>query len=1171
VAALATDVGLVRIWGSTRPVGAGFVVDNRHVVTCAHVVNTSTERDNTSAELPRSVGRVEVRVGTRWVPIEVDLLADGWMPLTEDKRGDVAVLKIRGELPAGARAVPLRRPHRGGDRRFRTQGFPDGVLFGATGVIRSGLTIGSEWLQLEDDKQPGKRLSRGFSGAPIWDITFRAVVGMAVAEDAVDPAAKTAAMLPSDVVAEYWPPLAELLPSQLAADPKFDTYWDPRARGVASGHVPGWFFTGRRRALQDLVGWLATVPTPGNNVRVVTGGPGSGKTGLLARLVTISDVGYRRRLPKPLDEDDPLAALPDGAIDVAVYAKSLDADQVLAALATGVDSTAGDLEQLVDDVAASGRAVTAVVDGVDEAADPAGVASVLRRLAAAAGDVGLRLLVGTRPGPQQRLVQAIGSAAAETAINLDSPDYLERADLVEYVHQRLMHGSMPAVGGRSLSDSPYQGHDQLASQVAAAVADRAYPSFLIAGLTTVGLLYRARPVDPTIPGWDQFPATVADAMRDYLERFPLDDRIRIEDLLRPLAYTFGAGFPADSLWAELATAMAGPGRSYTDADVRWLIDTAADYLLEAAVGDTVSYRLYHQALVDHLRQRETPPPIPLVELVYQGLLRTVPITADGRKDWLRAHPYLLAYLADHAAETGHLAELLVDPLYLVAAYPNSLAANLRREPHYDVPTAVVYRLAAHILDDTVSTRLFQLYLHATRLGAGDVANQLATLPVKITPRLVWSQEQRRTPHDILSEGRSYRVGAVALAQLKDQSVVIGGGYADIIGIWNLETGAPIREPFTSERFVITVAVGRRNGRLVIVTGESGGDGGPVRIRDLETGAPIGEPLIGHSGPVYAVAIGQRNGRPVIISAGEGGWNEDAERHMGAILIWDLETGARVGQPLTGPPGPVDAVAIGQRNGRSVIVSGSHDGTILVWDLESETRVGEPLSGRSGPVNAVVIAERHGRQIIVSADSGDSGRHSSKGVGPIKLWDLETGAPVGESFIGHTGSVNALAAEQIHGRSILELAAGRITHPHARRWAAIFNHHYRMLLAWLQHALLTPNNAAASKGLSLRVFAEMLVLSDVGQLLATLPRTADGAGRAGAPFELPYSLAFPDLPVQRWDYQRDLVASARAQVEALEASAGATEDTVRQRVLRAIEAAERFLEAHSEPPPREVTA
>jgi hypothetical protein len=37
----------------------------------------------------------------------------------------------------------------------------------------------------------------------------------------------------------------------------------------------------------------------------------------------------------------------------------------------------------------------------------------------------------------------------------------------------------------------------------------------------------------------------------------------------------------------------------------------------------------------------------------------------------------------------------------------------------------------------------------------------------------------------------------------------------------------------------------------------------------------------------------------------------------------------------------------------------------------------------------------------------------------------------------------------------ELAAGQITHPRARAWATVFNHHYRMLLGWLAHALVTP--------------------------------------------------------------------------------------------------------------------
>ncbi|MCA1584204.1 MAG: ferritin-like protein [Acidobacteria bacterium] len=148
-----------------------------------------------------------------------------------------------------------------------------------------------------------------------------------------------------------------------------------------------------------------------------------------------------------------------------------------------------------------------------------------------------------------------------------------------------------------------------------------------------------------------------------------------------------------------------------------------------------------------------------------------------------------------------------------------------------------------------------------------------------------------------------------------------------------------------------------------------------------------------------------------------------------------------------------------------------------------------------------------------------------------------------------------------GADDADLAAGRITHPRAGAWASIFNHHYRMLLSWLQHALLRRTRDPASSGLSLRAFAEMLVLSDVGDLLTTLPRTEDDGRRAGAPFELPYSLAFPDLPGDRWDCHRELVAGARAQIDALGA-VNETEETVRQRVLSSIAAAETFVAEHA---------
>jgi hypothetical protein len=501
------DVGLVRFSRGTHPVGAGFVIDDRHIVTCAHVVNAALGRALIAAERPDSVGPVDVRVDRDWIPVEVTLAE--WIPLTDDKRGDVAVLKMTAGRPDGVGAVPLRRPQQSEDRRFAVQGFPDGTLIGATGVIRAQLTIGQEWVQLEDDKVPGRAVTEGFSGAPIWDTTLKAVVGIAIAKDARAPAAKIAAMLPVTLLASYWPPLADLLPSRLALDPRFDTYWDPRARGVETAHLPGTYFTGRRRALTELATWLTSSPDPTDNLRVVTGGPGSGKSAVLARLVTASDPGYRRRHPPALD--DPLHELPVGAVAVAVHARELDPTQILQALAAGVDCDATDTDELVAALAAHGRPVTLVVDGLDESTDPRKSAGMVRRLAGDPADLEVRLLVGTRPGPQTKLLQALGASAARNAIDLNDTTYLEKADLAAYVRRRLLLESVPP-DRLPAHDTPYRGHDRLAERVAAGVANRAYPSFLIAALTAVGLVRSGTVVNVEENGWDQFPTTVADAM-----------------------------------------------------------------------------------------------------------------------------------------------------------------------------------------------------------------------------------------------------------------------------------------------------------------------------------------------------------------------------------------------------------------------------------------------------------------------------------------------------------------------------------------------------------------------------------------------------------------------------------------------------------------------------------
>ena len=51
---------------------------------------------------------------------------------------------------------------------------------------------------------------------------------------------------------------------------------------------------------------------------------------------------------------------------------------------------------------------------------------------------------------------------------------------------------------------------------------------------------------------------------------------------------------------------------------------------------------------------------------------------------------------------------------------------------------------------------------------------------------------------------------------------------------------------------------------------SGGDDRTVRVWDLATGAPVGDPLTGHTGSVYAVAVRRLDGRPVVVSGGSDG-------------------------------------------------------------------------------------------------------------------------------------------------------------------------------------------------------------------------------------------------------------------------------------------------------------
>jgi hypothetical protein len=120
--------------------------------------------------------------------------------------------------------------------------------------------------------------------------------------------------------------------------------------------------------------------------------------------------------------------------------------------------------------------------------------------------------------------------------------------------------------------------------------------------------------------------------------------------------------------------------------------------------------------------------------------------------------------------------------------------------------------------------------------------------------------------------------------------------------------------------------------------------------------------------------------------------------------------------------------------------------------------------------------------------------------------------------------SAAAAPSEPGRASI------ITHPLSEKWANLFNLRYRMLLTYLSHAfqLVRDGSEAQLRGAVIhKVFSEMYNLKAIAGILVQLPLTArkKDNSRAGPPFQMPYTLAIPMNPMDRWRLHGDLLEGA----------------------------------------------
>ncbi len=191
--------------------GAGFLIADRHIMTCAHVIAYALGIPLDTQEQP------EGEVNLVFAAINLKKIYKSkivkWYPVTSNQRiRDIAVLKLIDKPPKTATPVSVisSKNRKLWEHKFVALGFTQTIPRGefARGEILE--LVGDNLIQIEGTRKTGGRIEPGFSGTAIWDLELKGIVGMAAREDVKRPDSKVAFMIPTETLLEAWSDLAKL-------------------------------------------------------------------------------------------------------------------------------------------------------------------------------------------------------------------------------------------------------------------------------------------------------------------------------------------------------------------------------------------------------------------------------------------------------------------------------------------------------------------------------------------------------------------------------------------------------------------------------------------------------------------------------------------------------------------------------------------------------------------------------------------------------------------------------------------------------------------------------------------------------------------------------------------------------------------------------------------------
>ena len=756
-------------------------------------------------------------------------------------------------------------------------------------------------------------------------------------------------------------------------------------------------FTGRQDQLRTLTTWLADPKAA--PLQVISGRAGAGKSALVGVVVCAAHPALSEKSRTTIAGVPGLPARHDRL--AAVHGRLLGVGDFVTAVEKQLYGTGDNhaVQALLDQLARERRPAVLVVDGLDEAADPAAVLTrflvPLSQTRCADGLPACRVLVASRPDA------ALLAAAGTAVLDLDDADRDRlREDLEDFVGALLRRqGRAEADYGRAVVEFSRGVARTLTGQ-----RDRLeWGEFPVARLFTEDVVERERfTLDPA--GARELGESVP---LGVVAAFELDRKVNsatmwVRPVLIALGSARGAGMPTEVI-RKLAPLHADlSGLRPTSRDVVVAIESAGAYLrtLQDPRGETV-YRLDHPDLVARLRVSDE-------SGTCAALLTGVP---GGGRDWERAFAYVRRHILEHLTAVGRATELLLDPDFLLC-------------PHQDI-TDALSEIAEH---GTAADRLLAgVALDVARTNALDEARpgQLALLAAR-GGSLALARAFAARDHDPLCP-----IGVVAVPKSAAETVERQPVLAVVDGdrrITVRELSTPDQTLFSHVLPASVLAVEAAGAEIAVCCHD-----GVVRVMPLAARAT---PRLELSHPaVRTMKVLAFDGAHVIVTAAD----------SGPIRMWSVASG-NFGpeyplslngiEELTLVPMPDGSAGLAARaqsgiswfalraesdnrrrpvaRGHSMVTSAGDTAVVLNWadtglltvrDLHTDQEMTR-LSGPRGTIIAATAVAGSGGRSVVTGDSG----------GRLTCWHWQGGEAV--SLARLPGEVTSVTSCLLDGQAVV---------------------------------------------------------------------------------------------------------------------------------------------------------